>query len=866
MTMGFEGDGDPPLGSVEDAADATEVGMDLEETPNAVEGKSVEHSGRSSLQTEAAKTAGTTPTVMQKIDETDDDGKFDDYKYRKWRKINIAIKVDLIGEEISSPNSMNTLDDGSDEPMKHHPIMSKLAKFVAAAQKKCKTVKIMSSKNRLVLDTKVCIDSWSINRFKEHFAYSVIRNRQRNVQVTLHIDYGETQSLWKLKQKLLDTLQAEGLWIINHNGPIDVVETTQTGFVAKFHPNLHRVGFQNKLNTSIKDFLVERKTDLMLRAQLIPGIKDWAGEKLPEVQIIPLTLQGSYNKGNNSKIQAVGISVQSKYKSLFRYILTTICYDMGYDYVDFTMKYDTQLKPTYNKLVRTHEEFMFNHKIINIHQMERSEMQTCLKDLQTITTVMSVDETVITEKNGTWVLVMQNPLVQKDLEKIDSIISNNPVMTNRKFNHLPFRKRQPSESMNTDAISSQKDRLKDFTATPLGSNDTWSSKLFPPRNITTRKGGASNKTTISIDDETVTTLADTVATLQRQMHQMEEKMRSTTTTITSIKERVTIGESKGKKQAAAIGVLESNQERLATTVTGQMKLINDNMEEAKAEKAESDRVLHSMLQQLLNSNSNSNDDYGDSNNLITPPPVQTNITNNNNAQQVQIYSGATSTQNTLSNTGSIAPSSSGTVKRNITSMSDNNERVTNSPEKSKQKQNEAIPIEIDFNKFTNDGTNATEDTEMETQTHIEAAPPEIQRITNDTDMDYGEGNQDSNNIGYLGSEASLGTRDSHETLTVVEEEQSITSHNFNNGTEGMDYTTGFLTVMNGSPIRQAVRQRMINHLSPNPYSALNAETNRNNNDNNNNSNTNDIDNNNNNNIESNQTNTSAKTDMHPHNE
>ena len=73
MTMRFEGDGDPPLGSVEDAADATEVGMDLEETPNAVGGKSVEYLGRSSLQTEAAKTAGTTPTVMQKIDEIDDE-------------------------------------------------------------------------------------------------------------------------------------------------------------------------------------------------------------------------------------------------------------------------------------------------------------------------------------------------------------------------------------------------------------------------------------------------------------------------------------------------------------------------------------------------------------------------------------------------------------------------------------------------------------------------------------------------------------------------------------------------------------------------------------------------------------------------
>jgi hypothetical protein len=124
---------------------------------------------------------------------------------------------------------------------------------------------------------------------------SVIRNRQRNVQVTLHIDYGETQSLWKLKQKLLDTLQAEGLWIINHNGPIDVVETTQTGFVAKFHPNLHQVGFQNKLNASIKEFLIERKTDLMMRAQLIPWIKDWAGVKLPDVQIIPLTVELRYS-------------------------------------------------------------------------------------------------------------------------------------------------------------------------------------------------------------------------------------------------------------------------------------------------------------------------------------------------------------------------------------------------------------------------------------------------------------------------------------------------------------------------------------------------------------------------------------------
>ena len=130
-------------------------------------------------------------------------------------------------------------------------------------------------------------------------------------------------------------------------------------------------------------------------------------------------------------------------------------------------------------------------------------------------------------------------------------------------------------------------------------------------------------------------------------------------------------------------------------------------------------------------------------------------------------------------------------------------------------------------------------------------------------MDYGEGNQDSNNVGYLGSEASFGTRDTHETQTVVEEEQSITSHNFNNTIEEMDYTTGFLSVTNGSPNRHAMRQRRIDHLSPNPYSVLEAENDSSNNANNNSNNN---DNNNHNDIKPNQTNTSAKTDMHPHNE
>jgi hypothetical protein len=80
-------------------------------------------------------------------------------------------------------------------------------------------------------------------------------------------------------------------------------------------------------------------------------------------------------------------------------------------------------------------------------------------------------------------------------------------MTGRKLHHAPFRKRQSSECMNRNALSVQENRYKDFTATPFGSDDTWSARLFPPRNIiTTQKGGTrSLKTAISIGDDTVAT-------------------------------------------------------------------------------------------------------------------------------------------------------------------------------------------------------------------------------------------------------------------------------------------------------------------------------------------------------------------------
>jgi hypothetical protein len=123
--------------------------------------------------------------------------------------------------------------------------------------------------------------------------------------------------------------------------------------------------------------------------------------------------------------------------------------------------------------------------------MEREEMKNSLQELMDIPSVIAVDETVITERNGTWVLVlkynMQIGFEQDALDANDKIIVNNPVMNGRKLGHHPFCKKQPIESLNRTALSGQESRYKDVTATPFSSTDSWSSKLFSPRNITTKQ-------------------------------------------------------------------------------------------------------------------------------------------------------------------------------------------------------------------------------------------------------------------------------------------------------------------------------------------------------------------------------------------
>jgi hypothetical protein len=184
MTMGLEDDGVPTTGNIGAVTDAAVVGMDIEERTETVVAQLDGIPKRSSLQTEVVKSVGKKSIGMQKIDEEEeeDDDDILGIKTRNWKQINLSFTVDLIGQEGEDIRRTDYFQctgpkEGNNMPMKHHPIMSKIANFLASVEKKCPTVKVMSSKKKMVLDVKACTDSWSINAFKTSFAYSVSKTR-----------------------------------------------------------------------------------------------------------------------------------------------------------------------------------------------------------------------------------------------------------------------------------------------------------------------------------------------------------------------------------------------------------------------------------------------------------------------------------------------------------------------------------------------------------------------------------------------------------------------------------------------------------------------------------------------------------------
>jgi hypothetical protein len=94
---------------------------------------------------------------MKKDEDAQEEEEEDELKMKtsNWRKINLSFAVDLEGQDGEDIKDTEQQFDGDNNTkMRHHPTMSKIAKFMIAIEKKCNTVKIMSSKRQMVLDSK----------------------------------------------------------------------------------------------------------------------------------------------------------------------------------------------------------------------------------------------------------------------------------------------------------------------------------------------------------------------------------------------------------------------------------------------------------------------------------------------------------------------------------------------------------------------------------------------------------------------------------------------------------------------------------------------------------------------------------------
>ncbi|OEU05830.1 hypothetical protein FRACYDRAFT_257959 [Fragilariopsis cylindrus CCMP1102] len=675
---------------------------------------------------------------------------------KKWHMIKVMFPAKI--EDNSNIRTPDFIESGDDNtPLERHPIMNAIRKLVNAIGKKKPQVQVMSSYRKFVLDPKACADCWSINDVKRYFSYSIAKkNGGKNVCVILHINYGSSNN-WEFKRSIMDTLREGSFWINEYQGPLKLVETTQLGFLPRVHNELHRKKLQERLTYSVNNHWFSRQDELTKYANQHSELRYWKGEEnLPEVQVTVSWLPGLVQQDGQrgSRVQVLAVSVPRNIRSIYRRIIYDACKTINVEYMDFSLKYEH--KDVYDKAVRDHQEFMHFHKHIHIHGLQREEFYNIQDALIAVPSVTAVDDTVITDRNGTFVLIMKHPFEAKDLASIDDILSKTKLSADREYTFSPHRKRQPMELLGMQQVNQQANQYKNFRATPVPSTSAWGTSLYPtpPQSITTKRNQKGTKSTASVGsiEGTVTTTMDdmqdirqVVETMKHDMTRLQQQNSNQKIELSALKQRMTIGENKTstlrnqndgivikqKQSEAEIQKQEDNMKKLQNTTTQE----TSSPDRTKQRQSNPDHIPG-----IINF-----DPYATGSNFHHQTGPATAMTYTNESDDLNM---------------------------NMETNNDSNHQH--------QLTIDDILVDTEEEDECLSGADLV-DTEEEDEC-LSGADTLIPEDTMD----------------YLGSDTSIGTRDynSEETATVVEETMSITDHNFNNF---IDTTNEFQPVQNGSP-------------------------------------------------------------------
>ena len=111
-----------------------------------------------------------------------------------------------------------------------------------------------TSKSKSIFQPTYLHSYWSVNEFKQHFAYTTSNCR---VQFTLWISMPPLLNLWTLKKPILGHLRDADIYIEEQTAPMNQIETTFLGwFCQHHHPDLcHIATLELALNKSLQDHL-----------------------------------------------------------------------------------------------------------------------------------------------------------------------------------------------------------------------------------------------------------------------------------------------------------------------------------------------------------------------------------------------------------------------------------------------------------------------------------------------------------------------------------------------------------------------------------------------------------------------------------
>ena len=185
-------------------------------------------------------------------------------------------------------------------------------------------VELMTSKTQRILTSAICLEHWSINEVKENFEYVVTKSG--TVQVTVWIDFGNLNYLWNLKEPLLNFLHKYKIWIEDHHGEMNAVETITTGWYSENeHPDVcHKSQLQEQLNKDIHQEFEENKEEIMETIDKYPPLREWDGNNLPNVTVT--TVKPRWRSGPKTcyHTRATGVTAPKKYASLLGHLVSRV--------------------------------------------------------------------------------------------------------------------------------------------------------------------------------------------------------------------------------------------------------------------------------------------------------------------------------------------------------------------------------------------------------------------------------------------------------------------------------------------------------------------------------------------------------------